>query len=396
MAAVTAANPNDKVFIDNGTYQEQVTVNKNLEIKGQGNSVVIKSPTNLGSPTTSNPDAIVRVTGSNTNVWIHNVTITGASSSGTPNLYYGIRVDGGAFAEIQDNLINKIIDSSNGGFGVAVDVGNASNGQDGTGAQVGHANIHNNIIQNYQRAGIVVSNTGSRAEVKNNEITASATYNPPSQTGVEVSSGAAAVIKNNFIAGNSNGSDACGVLIFNPGAYQLSDGDDDDDGDNDDFFFTVVKNNVISGNDYGIFGSGVVSTLSGQPESALVKNNVIHDNTYVGMEFDNSSSLNIHNNFMYDNGSDDLADGGIYFFNTTGSTLMNNFCIDNQGSGIYLDANSTGNTVVNNHCFDNDNTNGNADAVDLSVGSGTAGTGNTWTNDHGETFITISGQSLFS
>jgi parallel beta-helix repeat protein len=387
-AAVNAASSGDKILIDNGTYQEQVTVNKSIELKGQGNSVHIKAPTTLGSPTTSNPDAIVRVTGSSTNAKIDHLTIEGASSSGTQNLYYGVRVDGGAYADIKNNTITKIIDSSNSNLGVAIEVGNG--GSDGTGAQVGQANIENNTIEKYQRAGIVINDTGSRADVKNNCISASSTYNPPSQTGVQVSFGAAAHIKNNSISGNSNGSDGTGVLLVSPGAFNTSDGDD--------YFVTVVKNNEISGNDYGIFGSSVVNTLSGQPASAKIKNNDISCNTYVGMEFDNSSQLSIKNNHVCHNGSDNTADGGIYLFNTTNSTIANNHCDGNDGSGIYVDATSTGNTFTHNHCHSNDDdpVAGNADVVDLSIGSGTAGTGNIWDDDHGSTFITISGDTVFN
>jgi len=390
MAAVTASQSGDRILIDNGTYQEQVTVNKSIELRGQGNSVVVKSPTTLGAATAANPDAIVRVTGSTTHAEIEHLTITGASSTGTQNLYYGIRVDGGASAEIENNTITKIIDSSDVNRGVAIEVGNG--GGDGTGAQVGQADIENNNINNYQRAGIVIDHTGSRAEVRCNDITASATFNPSSQTGVQVSSGAAAHIRNNDISGNTNGSDGTGVLLSSPGAYSSS----DDDGDADDFYFTVVRNNHISGNDYGIFGSSVASTLSGQPESAKISNNHVFDNTFVGMEFDNSSGLRIKNNFASENGSDNTGDGGIFLFNSTGNTLINNHCSNNDGSGIYLDATSTGNTVTNNHCFGNDNTDGNADVVDISVGSGTAGTGNTWDDNHGDTFITISNETLFN
>ena len=397
MAAVNAASSGDRILIDSGTYQEQVLVNKNIELKGQGNSVHIKAPTNLGTPTASNPDAIVRVTGTGVSAKINHLTIEGASSSGTPNLLYGIRVDGGAFAEIKNNTITKIIDSSDSSQGVAIDVGHGGNGQsgsDGSGSQVGRADIENNTISNYQRAGIVVDNIGSRADIENNCIFASSSFVSDSQTGVQVSYGAAADIENNSISGNFNDTDGCGVLLVSPGAYQLSNCDNDAG----DYFITIVKNNSITGNDYGIFGSSVVSTLSGQPASANIKDNWLACNTYVGMEFDNSSNLYVKNNAASWNGSDNTADGGIYLFNSTSNTFINNWCIGNDGSGIYVNANSTGNTFTNNHCFwnDYDTTAGNADVVDLSVGGGTAGTGNAWNNDHGSTFITISGESVFS
>lgn len=397
-AAVTASHNGDLIRIDSGTYQEQVTINKSIELEGSGSSTVILAPTGLGSPTAANPDAVVRVTGSGTSVAISDLTIEGAAG-GTANLLYGVRVDGNAFADIENTTVANIIDSSNTGFGVAIDVGNASDGADGTGAQVGYALIANDTISNYQRAGIVISNTGSAAAVLNSTIAGGSASVVSSVTGVEVSEGAVALIANNTISGNKNLSTGEGIGLFSPGMLQLpSHGCDP-------WLFSVtttIINNKITGNDYGIYGSEVTATPTAsnpwyQVPSAEVGCNQISGNTYVGIEFDNSSNLNIDNNHISGNGSDNTADGGIYLYQTTNSTISDNHVHKNDGSGIYVDAGSTGNTLLNNHLHGNlyDTTAGNADAVDLSTGKGTAGTANTWIGNHGKTFIDNSGETLF-
>jgi parallel beta-helix repeat protein len=397
-AAINDAQPGDQVRIAAGTYQEQLTVNKSIKLTGTdhstNHSTIVLAPTNLGTPTTANPGAIVHVTGNGTSVQITHLTIEGAVA-GTPNLLYGVRVDGNAFADIENDTITNIIDSSSAQFGVAIDVGNTA-ASDGTSDQVGSAKIENNTITNYQRAGIVINHAGSAATVSNNTVAGGSASTADSVTGIEVSAGAVADIENNTVTGNTNGSNGTGVLLASPGASASSDSDGDGD-DDDDFGGPVVRNNKISGNDYGIFGSSVTATGGSPSVSADIENNHISGNTYVGIEFDNSANVVITNNQLSGNGSQNMADGGIYLFQSTHNLLANNQSKNNNGSGIYLDSGSTGNVLIHNHTTGNvySTSEGNADAVDLSTGHGTAGTANTWIDDEGKTFIDNSGASLF-
>jgi parallel beta-helix repeat protein len=398
-SAINAASAGDHVRIAQGTYQEQVTINKSISIDGSGPSTIILAPTNLGSPTTGNPDAIVHVTGTGTFAEIDHLTIAG-SAAGTPNLLYGVRVDGNAFAEIEHDAITNIIDAADSSFGtpsqlgVAIDVGNTG-AADGTSDQVGYAEIANDNIANYQRAGVVIDHAGSLASVRDNTIAGGPASTASSVTGVEVSNGAVADIEHNSISGNTNSNAGTGVLLFKPGVLQLPNSNFEWEDSYSAYFVTAVANNNISGDDYGVFGSDVTTSVNGQTISAVVADNHISGNTFVGIEFDNSSNVVINDNHISDNGSQNTADGGIYLFQTTNSLVSNNQCNDNNGSGIYLDAGSTGNFVLFNRCTGNSTQNGNADGVDLSTGSGTAGTANFWINNQGQTFSTISGQTLF-
>jgi parallel beta-helix repeat protein len=382
-AAVNAADSGDKIQVDPGTYQEQVTINKSIELEGHDDSTMILAPANLVAPTAANPDAIVRVLGSRTNAEIEHFTIEGALG-GTANLLFGVRVDSNAFADIEHNHITNIVDSSNPLLGVAIDVGNSSNSPGGGANTAGSADIENNCIDNYQRAGVVVNHSGSSAQIENNNITASSVFHADSQTGVEVSDNASAEIENNCISGNTNNTDGSGILLFNAGSE------------------TEVENNEIANNDYGIFGSKVTSRGDedchmDDNDGVSVTNNQILDNTFVGIEFDNSSGVSIDNNHLRGNGSGNVADGGIYLFQSTNNELSNNQSQSNNGSGIYIDGGSTGNSLRNNQ-FSNSvySVSGqSADAVDLSSGNGTAATANSWVNNQGSSFITNSGESVF-
>ncbi len=434
-SAVNAAHNGDVVLVKPGTYQEQVTINKSITLEAQSNSwwgwgngwgcggntsgsVVIEAPASLGAQSVANPDAIVHVTGSGVNVEIGGFTIEGASSTGTTNLLYGVRVDGGASADIYANNITNIIDSSNPQFGVGISVGNAVDSSDGLGAQVGSASIVGNNITNYQRGGIVVSNTGSWALVLNNNITA--THNPAtatladSVTGVEVSEGASTTVAFNSITNNYNDSDGVGVLLYTPGQG------------------TEIAFNILQGNDYGLYGFDVTGSAGScghrsyggfncggdwgsfcggdfENRGVSVDANAVIGNTYQGIEFDYSSGVNISANVCNNNGSFSLygtnGNGGIFLYQSTGNIVINNTCLNNNGSGIFVDAGSTGNTITGNtmsgNCYQLTVSGGviveaSADAVDLSVGSSSDGTANTWDANVAVTSIDVSGLSLGS
>ena len=432
MSAVNAARTGDIVLVEPGIYVEQVTITKSITLEGahsdrwhNGNwfslsydngtqsdwnndyndnastgNVIIKAPTTLTGPiaatgtTPQNPDAIVHVTGNGVTATIEHLTIEGASSSGTPNLYFGVRVDNGATGEIEDNVITNIIDSSDPSLGVAVDFGSSTLTSDGTAPSAGGGDCYHNTITNYNRAGVVVSNTGSWADVSDNLIVAAPTQ-ADSQTGVEVSFGAAAQVNANVISGNMNGSNGTGVLLFEPGttvtlpntcshlSWQNNCGFQ-----NSRLFFTTVANNVITGNDIGTAGSGQLT--------ALIIGNISSNNTYNGIWLDSSSGVTVSSNLLSCNGGNNFEDGGIALTGSTSNFLLNNISSNNNGSGVFLDAGAAGNLVEGNYL------NGNvynialdsADAVDLSTGNQTAGTANTWISNTAANSITVSGQSL--
>ncbi len=220
-------------------------------------------------------------------------------------------------------------------------------------------------------------------------------------TGVEVSNGASATVAFNLISNNYNDSNGCGVLLYAPGQG------------------TEIAFNAIQGNDYGMYGLAVTSNTGAGGRHAFggyncggdwgsscggdfgnrgvsVDANSVTGNTYQGIEFDYSSGVYISNNFIAKNGADNWGNGGIFLYQSTGNVVSNNQTLDNDGSGIIIDAGSTGNTITCNTSLGNlySVAGASADFVDLSSGTGTAGTANTWTGNIGATSITVSGQSL--
>jgi hypothetical protein len=250
-----------------GTYLEQVTVppgKDDLTLFSEGAfDAVIKAP-----PIMLTPKAIVRVSGSH-NVTLRHFTITGPGGGPCDSLEYGVRIDAGGSALITDNHITEIHDTPFSGCqnGVGVLVGrNFEN-------QTGFATIVHNLIDRYQKGGVVVdgdvTSGRSNAEVAFNDIIGFGATPIIAQNGIQVSRNAVAnvhhnrVSLNNFVLPTAS-SEA--ILLFqeNPG--------------------TSVHHNAIYLNDDGV---GLFTTVGTD-----VSHNNSTDNDFDGIFADTDTSNN--------------------------------------------------------------------------------------------------------
>jgi parallel beta-helix repeat protein len=370
-AAVTAASSGDHIKVCPGTYIEQVTIpagkdHLSLESMKPLQAIIQAPAVMVGIK------AIVRVAGAQ-DTGIKQFTIQGPGGGGCDSLEYGVRVDGGGSATIEKNHITHIRDNPFSGCqnGNAVQIGRKAE------STTGSASVKDNTIDDYQKTGVIVSNTGSYGTVEHNTILGVGPTATIAQNGIQISGGADASVKNNDVSGNiyspatvSSG----GILIIDPGTV-------------------TFENNTMHANDLNIYDQGASSGVS-------IKNNESYGATYDGIDLISASGATVENNKAHDNGSD-----GIYLTDTTtGNTLKNNELTSNGEDGINLDSannntlrdnktkgnavdgvhassSSMGNTIQNNDA----KTNTVWDCQDESVGTGTAGTGNTWLNDKGVT-----------
>jgi hypothetical protein len=219
-AAVTAADPGDKIKVCRGVYQEQVVIGPGkdgLTLFSEGFlQAVIKAP-----PLMSDPGDIVRVTEAQ-DVTIRHFTITGP----LPDHLFcslftrtGVRIDEGASATLTDNHITEIRSASpllrGCQNGIAVLVGRNFEGTTGS------AEITHNLIDRYQKGAVVVDNVGSFGDVHHNEIVGVGPQPAIAPNGVQVSRGASAAVHHNEITGNSytlTGAAGTGVILFQAGA----------------------------------------------------------------------------------------------------------------------------------------------------------------------------------
>lgn len=354
--AVNAAHSNDTIKVAPGTYQEQVVIGSGkdgIRLVGSGqNSTNIMAPALL-----TGAHAVVEVSGAQ-NVTIQDFTIEGPASTGNSGgSLYGIRIDGAGSATIMQNHVTKIEDTPFDGVqeGIAIDVGRASEGQTGS------AIISHNTIDNYQKGGIVVSNTGSSAEIDHNTVVGAGPTALLAQNGIQISSGAAAQVSQNTISGNEytpQTGASTGILLFAPGAV-------------------TIDHNTLSNNDVGVYSFGATG-----PD---IDHNKVTGSTFTGIILDTTTGAAVSDNATDNNGFGDntgnpTGDAGIALFNSTNNTIDHNESAKNKGDGIFVDSASTGNVFDHNQLKGNSN----FDAEDLSTGSGTAGTGNTWIKNNGK------------
>lgn len=214
-SAVTAATSGDKIKVCPGTYIEQVTIpagKDDLTLFSEGaRQAIIKAPMAMLPP-----QAIVRVNGAQ-DVTIRHFTITGPGGGPCNSIRYGVFVDGGGSALITDNHITEIRDFpplSGCQNGIGVSVGRVLPPD---GPTTGSATVVHNLIDRYQKGGVLVDGAGSSAEVAYNEVIGAGPTPFIAQNGIQLSRGAHADAHHNKVSQNfysPAGVDATGFLLF--------------------------------------------------------------------------------------------------------------------------------------------------------------------------------------
>ena len=340
--AVDAAQPGDTVQVCPGTYVEQVTIpntKDGLVLKSTEQfEAVIKAPAGMTEP------GIVHIDGAD-DVTISGFTITGPFTD-LSGLRTGIFVGGGGSATIENNHITAIRGAPMNGVqnGVAILVGRGSINETGT------AVIDGNVIDDYQKGGIVVDNVRSSATITNNEINGAGPTTAIAQNGIQVSGGATAEISDNLVSGNNytpDGTVAAGILLAGSGPV-------------------TVENNTVTHNERGIDAEDA-------DDLTIVGNDVI-DNASTGIFLDAVTESLIAENLLKNNGGH-----GIFLGDSDDNNVRGNIIEGNDGDGIHVTGSSDSNVIENNSSFKN----GGFDFYDDAV-PGPGGTPNVWEDNSGK------------
>jgi parallel beta-helix repeat protein len=327
-SAVNAAHPGDNIKVFAGTYNEAVSITKNdidLFAVGRPGDVRIQAP--------AGADIAVNVAGGAKDVDIVGFTVVG----GNAGIQFGTHFDSPTSAS-------------------------------GSGSAIG------DTVFGYAQVGIEAIGTGSKVELAGDVVrgpgTAGAANAP---IGVQISDGATGEIENSIVSSNvgNSSNEGVGILIFQTSNVE-------------------VEHNIVFGNDEGI----LLASFNPAPHvtHVEVEGNLSFNNTFNGIGLVNADNNEIEGNFVSFNGFDginvgsDPSDPTAVMGTATGNVLSDNFATLNGRAGIFMEPTATGNTVTRNHLRNNNTSNmtNGADAVDLSTGTGTAGTANTWNrNDFG-------------
>jgi hypothetical protein len=308
--AVTAASTGTDIEIGAGTYIEQVVIGSgknNLTLDGHSwNDTVISAPGVLTSS-----KSIVQISTS-TGVTIENLKISGPGGGACDSLEYGVRIVNGGQATILNDRITNITDSPLGGCqnGVAILVGHQSE------STTGSAVINGDIITNYQKTGIEVSNTGSDATISNNTITGIGPTPIIAQNGIEIVDGATATLANNVVKANVYSPQtvaSTGILLIDPGVVKLS-------------------GNTANSNDVNLYVVGMTNSLvTTNVTNSATYNGIYVDPTSTGNSFRNNSARGTTagaGNFDMEDDSTGAGTAG------TANTWQNNVCSTALPAGI--------------------------------------------------------------
>lgn len=315
-AAVEAAPPNSTINVCPGTYVEQVS----FETDDDGTTIrslvrraaIIKAPATIVT-NLADEMSIVHVN-SAYYIRILAFTIAGPGPGPCNSIHYGVWVENGGSATIDDNHVTDVRDQPFSGC------------QNGTGIQVGRkyldgptqgiATITRNLIDNYQKNGMTIDNGGSRATIEDNVVVGAGATPVIAQNGIQISRGAWGNVRENRVSDNGPYAvpvvaSSSGILLYGNAAV----------GDNSPAPGTTVADNIVFRNDDNIPAYGT--------QYARILNNRVTDSTFYDGIYMYSDTANnrIEDNFLRRNTEHDCHDDS----NGTGTAGTANLWIDNDG-----------------------------------------------------------------
>jgi hypothetical protein len=300
--AVDVATSGDVINVCPGTYREEVTIPLGKDAITLRSVVPLAATIQAPAVMTPPANAIVHVAGAH-DVRILAFRIAGPGGGGCDSIGEGVLVNLEGSATIAGNHITNIRDEPFGGCqnGVGIQVGSYS--ITGNVSSPAQATISYNLIDKYQKGGIVVNEPTSYAQIDHNVVRGVGPSQDIAQNGIQVGFVARADVFNNSVSGNSYVGpadaewDAAGILLTDLAVPQT----------------VIVRSNDVSANDNGIWLTGSDTTdISGGIGPTLqqrVASNRSHDNRFDGLFADEFTAQNqIRSNTMAGNDRFDCHD----------------------------------------------------------------------------------------
>jgi len=215
-AGVNGTLPGGTVHVAAGAYTEQVTIAKNLTVRGAGSgSTTIQAPAALATTfTTSGPNKPVITADGAANVRIEDLKVDGMGNGSANNRLCGIgywNAGGGIQNVSVVRARNNPYDGVQAGTGVLV----ANN----TGGPYGLA-ITNVSVSDFQKNGMTLTGNGLTVNVSGGSVTGQGNTAVIAQNGIQISGGAGGTVNGTAIANiryTPATVVAVGLLVFGPG-----------------------------------------------------------------------------------------------------------------------------------------------------------------------------------
>lgn len=312
------------VHILAGTYEEQVTVTRPMNLFGEDpDTTIILSPDTLGTCfTTKKPIICVK----DTFARVMNLTVDGAGKGSANSQFVGIAYYN-ADGTVDNNTIKGLTGDTNGGVGMY------ANNAD---AYPRMLHVTNNRISDYEKNGMALSGDGLTVDVSVNSVVGHGPTGAIAQNGIQVGFGAGGAISNNDVnqhtwTGTYGGSNnpftdpeadgASGILLYHPGSA------------------VEINNNVVWENQFGVWSVGA--------PSVNIHDNEIHGLAHTGSAFPTAVSI-----FSADQWSDDFGFPEVGTTATINNNILegndyNLLVLDYTGGGPAPSATASGNTFSN-------------------------------------------------
>ena len=330
-AAVDNASVGDTIYVYNGSYLENVNVNKQVTLQGEGADVVTVS-----AALTS--DHVFEVTADYVN--ISGFKVTGATNSPGAGIYLGSGVH---HANISDNS------ASNNDYGIYLffssnnTLSNNTVSDNDYGIYLSSSSnntfISNNVSDNnyWENWGITLSSSNNNTLIDNN---ISKNY-----YGIRFSASSNNTFSNNIVSFNNHK----GVYLSSSSNNTLIDNIFIEDGlDVYQSYKNNITNNTVNGRTLAYFEDKsdliIRNVNAGQVilvnSSNITVESINVSNTRYGITLWNTNNCMINNTIL------DNSDYGIYLVSSSNNTLIDN-TVSNNDYGIYL-VSSNNNTLNNN------------------------------------------------
>ncbi|HJH28760.1 MAG TPA: hypothetical protein C5S51_03580 [Methanosarcinaceae archaeon] len=301
--AINNATAGNLIYVYNGSYTENVNVNKQLTLHGEGADVV-----NVTAALTS--DHVFEVSVDYVNISGFNVT--GATDADRAGFY----LNGGQYCNISDNNVS--------GNYCGIYLRDTSNNNTLT-----SNNANSNSIGIYLRTTCNNNTlTSNNANLNSNHGICLATSSNNTLTNNTANSNTYGISltssSNNTLTNNTANSNTYGIYLYSSSNNN-----------------TLTDNNADS-NTYGIY-------LRTTSNNNTLTNNTANTNTY-GIHLRDTSN----NNTLTNNNADSNTNYGIYLLSSSNNTLTNNNADSNTIRGISLES-SSNNTLTNNNADSNSN-----------------------------------------
>jgi nitrous oxidase accessory protein NosD len=323
--AIDAAAPGDHIRICKGTYQEQLSIRKALDIDADSGAVLM--PSAMKQNTTSlfngSPMATAILVANATNVSISGLTVDGVNNgiSGCAPDLEGITFQNASGsvgrAAIRNFRLGAALAGCQSGTGLFVQSG---------GGMISNVEIEDCTIHDFQKNGITANEIGTTASIRRNVVTGIGPTAAIAQNGIQIGFGAGGAITKNVVTNNLFSTcstiETCTAVATNILVEQS-------DGVN------------VSGNRAGI--SQVAIFVNGN-QAQIERNETFATSIFDGVRVEGNQA-EVRRNQVF-NG----AESGIFVLGN--NNVLEENVITEAAIGIFKETGSMGNLIAMNRFFD--------------------------------------------